>query len=117
MARISSYPIDKTIQDKDSWIGTESSNRVTRNFTAEDLASYVITSQSAITGSGTLNTVPIFTGSTTIGDSFMTYDPATQFFNISKRLSIDEDFSFNHCSNFSSTCSSVKAPFLTPFFK
>jgi len=47
MARISSYPIDSTIQDKDSWIGTESSNRVTRNFTAEDIANYVVTFTSA----------------------------------------------------------------------
>jgi hypothetical protein len=47
MARISSYPIDKTIQDKDSWIGTDSSNRVTRNFTAEDIANYVVTFTSA----------------------------------------------------------------------
>ena len=47
MARISSYPIDSRIQDKDSWIGTESSNRVTRNFTAEDIANYVVTFTSA----------------------------------------------------------------------
>jgi hypothetical protein len=47
MARISSYPIDSTIQDKDSWIGTDSSNRVTRNFTAEDIANYVVTFTSA----------------------------------------------------------------------
>jgi hypothetical protein len=47
MARISSYPIDKTIQDKDYWIGTDSSNRVTRNFTAEDIANYVVTFTSA----------------------------------------------------------------------
>tara|TARA_R110002050_G_scaffold222117_1_gene357988 strand:- start:240 stop:707 length:468 start_codon:yes stop_codon:yes gene_type:complete len=47
MARISSYPIDKTIQDKDSWIGTDSTNRVTRNFTAEDIANYVVTLTSA----------------------------------------------------------------------
>ncbi len=91
MARISSYPKDSTIQDKDAWIGTESTNRVTRNFTAEDVANYVVTSTSGITGSGTLNTIPIFTGPTTIGDSFMTYDPASQFFNISKRLSITGD--------------------------
>ena len=47
MARISSYPIDSTIQDKDFWIGTDSSNRVTRNFTAEDIANYVVTFTSA----------------------------------------------------------------------
>jgi hypothetical protein len=73
MARISSYPIDKTIQDKDSWIGTESSNRVTRNFTAEDIANYVTTSTSSITGSGTLNTIAMFTpNGQAVGDSGIT---------------------------------------------
>jgi hypothetical protein len=70
MARISSYPIDSTIQDKDSWIGTESTNRVTRNFTAEDIANYVVTSTSGITGSGTFNTIPLWTpDGTKLGDS------------------------------------------------
>jgi len=70
MARISSYPIDSTIQDKDSWIGTESTNRVTRNFTAEDIANYVVTSTSGVTGSGTFNTIPLWTpDGTKLGDS------------------------------------------------
>ncbi len=72
MARISSYPTDSTIQDKDSWIGTESTNRVTRNFTAEDVANYVVTSTSGITGGGTLNTIAMFTpDGQKIGDSRM----------------------------------------------
>ena len=41
MARISSYPRDREVQDEDSWIGTESSNRVTRNFTAQAVADYL----------------------------------------------------------------------------
>ena len=41
MARISSYPRDREVQDEDSWIGTESSNRVTRNFTAQAVAGYL----------------------------------------------------------------------------
>ena len=41
MARISSYPIDTTIQDTDAWIGTEASNRLTRQFTAAGLAKYL----------------------------------------------------------------------------
>ena len=41
MARISSYPRDREVQDGDAWIGTESSNRVTRNFTAQAVANYL----------------------------------------------------------------------------
>ena len=41
MARISSYPRDLEVQDDDSWIGTESSNRITRNFSAKVIAEYL----------------------------------------------------------------------------
>ena len=41
MAKISSYSIDSTIQDTDAWIGTETSNRLTRQFTAAGLAKYL----------------------------------------------------------------------------
>jgi hypothetical protein len=41
MARINSYPRDLDVGDKDAWIGTESSNRQTRNFTAEAVAKYL----------------------------------------------------------------------------
>jgi len=41
MARISSYQRDLEVEDQDAWIGTESSNRLTRNFTAESVAKYL----------------------------------------------------------------------------
>ena len=41
MARISSYPRDLQVEDNDAWIGTESSNRLTRNFTAKAVAEYL----------------------------------------------------------------------------
>ena len=41
MARISSYPRDLEVNDNDAWIGTESSNRLTRNFTARAVADYL----------------------------------------------------------------------------
>ena len=41
MARISSYPRDLEVNDGDAWIGTESSNRQTRNFTAKAVAEYL----------------------------------------------------------------------------
>mgnify|MGYP003648368335 CR=1 FL=1 len=41
MARISVYPRDLNVGDDDAWIGTESSNRLTRNFTAAAVAEYL----------------------------------------------------------------------------
>jgi len=41
MARISSYPYDTTVHDNDAWIGTEGSNRRTKQFTAEAVAEYL----------------------------------------------------------------------------
>ena len=41
MARISTYTYDNNIDDKDAWIGTESSNRLTKQFTAEAVAKYL----------------------------------------------------------------------------
>jgi hypothetical protein len=93
VARISSYPIDSTIQDKDSWIGTESTNRVTRNFTAEDIANYVVTSTSGITGSGTFNTIPLWTpDGTKLGDSIITQAASGQGVTVTGQLDVTEDF-------------------------
>jgi len=41
MAIINSYPNDKDIQDKDAWIGTDSYNRQTRQYTAEAVSNYL----------------------------------------------------------------------------
>ena len=41
MARISSYPRDLNVTDQDAWIGTEASNRATKNFTAAAVAKYL----------------------------------------------------------------------------
>ena len=41
MARISSYPRDLNVTDEDAWIGTEASNRSTKNFTAASVAKYL----------------------------------------------------------------------------
>ena len=41
MARISSYPFDNNVTDNDAWIGTESSNRQTKQFTASAVATYL----------------------------------------------------------------------------
>ena len=41
MARISSYVFDANVTDNDAWIGTEASNRQTKQFTAADVAKYL----------------------------------------------------------------------------
>lgn len=41
MARISTYKYDNDVTDDDSWIGTESGNRLTRQFTASAVAKYL----------------------------------------------------------------------------
>lgn len=41
MARISSYPFDIDIQDKDAWIGSDSISRQTKQYTAEAIAKYL----------------------------------------------------------------------------
>ena len=58
MARIGSYPIDAVIQDKDAWIGTENTNRVTRQFTAKGIAEYI----------DTKNVGLVFVGATALAD-------------------------------------------------
>lgn len=41
MARISSYPFDNNVTDNDAWIGTNASNRGTKQFTASAVANYL----------------------------------------------------------------------------
>ena len=54
MARISSYPYDTTVTDNDAWIGTEATNRQTKQFTAEAVAEYL-----NINAKGTANNTPL----------------------------------------------------------
>ena len=58
MARIGSYPIDAVIQDKDAWIGTENTNRVTRQFTALGVAQYIDTKNVGLVFVGATNLLP-----------------------------------------------------------
>ena len=41
MARISSYPYDVTVQDTDAWVGSDSVNRSTKQYTAQSVADYL----------------------------------------------------------------------------
>ncbi len=115
MAIIYSYPKKITpisgdfLVITDSEVKAPSKNR-TKSLTVGALNDFIISSNSVITGSGTINTIPIFTGSTTIGDSFMTYDPASSFFNISKRLSIGGDLSVSGRGEFSGAYLRISCP-------
>jgi len=105
MAIIYSYPKKTTPNAGDFLVITDSAqpapnkNR-TKSLTVGNLATYVITSQSAITGSGTLNTIPIFTGSTTIGDSIMTFTTVPDTITVGGRLSITGDLVVGNRSTF-----------------
>ena len=74
MAIIYSYPEKTTPAGGDFLVITDSEqpapnkNR-TKSLTIDNLASYVISSQGAITGSGTPGFIPIFTTATTLGNS------------------------------------------------
>ena len=51
MARINSYPLDATIQDKDAWIGSDSVTRATKQYTAAAVAKYLnISAKISISG-------------------------------------------------------------------
>ena len=41
MARISTYPYSTVVTDNDAWIGTNASNRTTKQFTASAVAAYL----------------------------------------------------------------------------
>ena len=78
MAIIYSYPEKTTPAGGDLLVITDSEqpapkkNR-TKSLTVDNLASYVVSSTSAITGSGTLNTIAMFThDGQAIGDSVIT---------------------------------------------
>ena len=66
MARISSYPLDATIQDKDAWIGSDSITRATKQYTAEAVATYLnINAKISISGQMIFKFVDAATG---VGD-------------------------------------------------
>ena len=79
MAIINTYPT-ATPKGADLLIGTQVKDDTieensTKSFTVDALGSYILTSTSGITGSGTLNTVAMFTpNGQTVGDSIITQD-------------------------------------------
>ena len=78
MAQIITYPKLSTLSNKDLLLVSDvsSKNKTTNSLEVDTLAQYIITTNSVIKGGGTIDTVPIFTGPNTIGDSIITYNSA-----------------------------------------
>ena len=100
MAIIYSYPEKTTPAGGDFLVITDSEqpapnkNR-TKSLTVDNLANYVVTSTSGITGSGTLNTIAMFTpDGQKIGDSIITQDALGQGVIISGTLNITGNTTF-----------------------
>jgi len=99
MAIIYSYPEKTTPAGGDFLVITDSQqpypnkNR-TKSLTIDNLASYVITSQNAITGGGTLNTIAMFTpDGQKIGDSRITQDATGAGVTVNTNFIVTDDTS------------------------
>ncbi len=97
MAIIYSYPEKTSPAGGDFLVITDSEqpapnkNR-TKSLTIDNLANYVVTSTSGITGSGTLNTIAMFTPSgQAIGDSIITQSAGGEGVTVAGGVSITED--------------------------
>tara|TARA_R100001480_G_scaffold145_2_gene345 strand:- start:1820 stop:2950 length:1131 start_codon:yes stop_codon:yes gene_type:complete len=77
MAKITSYPFDNSINTGDTLVGTDASTRQTSQFSIGSIQNFIIENGDVITGTGTKDTIPIFTDSQgTVGDSIITYNSA-----------------------------------------
>ena len=84
MTKIKQYELDSTIHEDDKVIGTDGNPGVdlgrTKNFTIAALTNYLNTAleiDDMIGGSGTLNTIPMWTpDGTTLCDSIIVKDPS-----------------------------------------
>ena len=75
----------------------------TKSLSMSDLAAYVVSSTSGITGSGTINTIPMFTPSgVKLGDSIITQNAfGGSEITIGGRLSVTGDLIVGNRANFS----------------
>jgi len=97
MAIIYSYPEKTSPAGGDFLVITDSEqpapnkNR-TKSLTIDNLASYVTTSTSGITGSGTLNTIAMFTpNGQAVGDSVIIQNALAQVITIEANLDVEDD--------------------------
>ncbi|MCP4321133.1 MAG: hypothetical protein GY787_04645, partial [Alteromonadales bacterium] len=96
MAIINTYPM-ATPKGADLLIGTQVKDDTvlensTKSFSVDALSSYIVTSTSGITGSGTLNTIAMFTPSgQAIGDSVIIQNALAQVITIEANLEVEDD--------------------------
>ena len=106
MAIIYSYPGKSSPSGSDVLVITDSQQTTpnknrTKSLTIDNLAAYVVSSTSGITGSGTLNTIPLFTpDGQKIGDSIMTFTTVPDTITVGGRLSITGDLLVGNRSTF-----------------
>jgi hypothetical protein len=95
MAKISTYPFDTRLSGSDTVIGTDSVNfRQTKQFSLSSIQDFIISTGDVITGSGIPDTVPIFTGAYTIGNSIITQAASGQGVTIGGALNVTAQASF-----------------------
>ena len=100
MAIIYSYPKVTTPLATDVLVLTDTTlvkggkrKNQTKSLALSDLASYVVSSTSGITGGGTLNTIPLWTpDGFKLGDSIITQAASGQAVTITGQLDVTEDF-------------------------
>ena len=107
MAIIYSYPEKTSPAGGDFLVITDSEqpapnkNR-TKSLTIDNLASYVTTSTSGITGSGTTNTLPVWTDGPNgvLGDSMITQNSSGSIATVAGRLAVNTDLSVTGYARF-----------------
>lgn len=95
MAQIITYPKLSTLANNDLLLVSDVSsvNKTTNSVELQTLANFITTSANVITGSGTLNTIAMFTpDGQAIGDSIITQDLQGQGVTINGGLYVTDDF-------------------------
>ena len=93
MTKIKNYELDSTINDDDKVIGTDGlpgpNFGRTKNYSIGSLVTYIEDQLDPVDGSGTLNTIPIWTpDGDTLGDSILTYSPVNTEINVGGKLNV-----------------------------
>jgi len=93
MTKIKNYGLDSTINDDDKVIGTDGlpgpNFGKTKNYSIGSLVTYIENQLDPVDGSGTLNTIPIWTpDGDTLGDSILTYSPVNTEITVGGKLNV-----------------------------